>query len=168
MRLVRVALLVVACGGSDDAETGDPTCEDLGVEPVGGTVAVAHDACVVSSTTPFDTLNSYLSSLTPLGQYESLVHDRCFGVEDNGTYDLVIHKRNVDTDVWTQDDATFDANGLLVWLVTSSRGTQCEDHDAECADCCAQSCCEDVPVSGSGSGVPVILRDCVLVSEQGG
>jgi len=159
---------VVACGGSDDGGDGEATCEDLGVADLEGTVAEAHDACVVSLTVPSDdNLNRYISSLTPLGPREALIHDRCFGVDDNATYDLVIHKREMELDAWIQDDAIFNDFGAMVWLASSSRGTACQD-DAGCTDCCAQSCCDGVPVSGSGSGDPVALRDCVLVSEQGG
>lgn len=150
--------LLVACGGSDGAEPSDPTCEDVGADvPLEGTVAAARDACVVSTTAPTETLSSFIAGVTPLGQRETLVHERCYGVDDNASYDFVVHTYDVTQDTWTQDDAIFDGGGNMVWLATSHQGTD---------DCCATYCCDDVPVSGSGSGTPVALRDCVLVSEQ--
>ena len=167
VRSVVVAMLA-ACGGDEDGNDED-TCDDLGVtDTIAGTLASAHDVCVVSSTIAQpDTLNSFIASVTPLRNRESLVHDRCFGVDDNGTYDRVVHTHDVVEDAWTEDAAVFDGNGAQVWLATSAHGPDCND-DAVCETCCAQSCCDGEPVSGTGTGDPVALRDCVLVSEQHG
>jgi hypothetical protein len=125
--------------------------------PLQGTVEASQDVCVVSATPPAETLNSFIAGVTPLGQREGLVHERCYGVDDNASYDFVVHTYDKTEDTWTQDDAIFDGGGSMVWLATSHRGA---------GDCCATYCCDDVPVSGSGNGSPVPLRDCVLVSEQ--
>jgi len=167
MSRVLVVSLLVACGGSGDDANSDLTCEDVGADQtLAGTVAEAHDACVVSATVSrSETLDSYIANVTPVGQRERLVHERCYGVEDNGVYDSVAHSYDMTEDTWTQDDAIFDESGAMVWLATSSRGTACTD-DAVCDTCCPHYCCAGEPVSGSGTGAPVPLRDCVLVSEQ--
>ena len=170
VRSVWCALVVVAgCNGSDDGADGEPTCEDLGVSAVDGTLTDAHDACVVSPTSPSQTLSGYLNSLKPLEAGERYVHERCWGVDDNLSYEHVAHFTYDDLEThetWAQADAIFDGETeQMVWLATSSRGTACTD-DTVCADCCPQSCCEGEPVSGSGSGEPVRLRDCVLVAEM--
>ena len=158
----------VACGDSTGDES-EPSCADVGADQVvDGAIAPAHDACVVSSTvSSTETLNSYIARITPIGQKETLVHERCYGVDDNGVYELVVHTHGMTEGAWTQDDSIFDANGAIVWFSSSSRGADCPS-DASCDSCCADICCSGVPVSGSGTGDPVALRDCVLVSEQGG
>jgi hypothetical protein len=163
-----VLSLLVACGGSGDDGGSDLTCDDLGADQtLDGTVAAEHDACVVSDTVASsDTLTSYIARITPIGPRARLLHERCYGVEDNGVYDRVAHSYDMTESDWTQDDRIFDENGSIVWLATSSHANSCSDEDDVCDTCCAQYCCAGEPVSGSGTGEPVPLRDCVLVSEQ--
>ena len=133
---------------------------------VDGTPVPAADACVVSSAIDHVRVDFYIDSLPPLSGLDCWSHSRCTGTEDHLLYESVRYSHDVVVDAWTSDVAIFGPDGWLQWEATDSKqGMHCNGGQV-CYTCCDRYCCDGVPTSIIGSGIPVVLEDCQLIDGE--